>query len=105
MDMKKCMAYGMYDWASSVWPTVVNAFVISAYFSKSVASNPQQGAILWGHMSAIVGLVLAICSPVLGAVIDQNSNQKTMVVILTVLCMNNEKRVLYSALVSKSLKW
>lgn len=87
MDIKKCLAWGFYDWASSIWPTIVNAFVISAYFATSVASSPEQGAILWGYQASIVGLVLAVLAPLLGAVIDQNRNEKRIIAVFTMMCI------------------
>ena len=70
--MKKLQAVSwfFYDWASSVWPTVVNAFVISYYFAHSVASNPVDGSVMWGYQASAVAILLAVFSPFLGALIE-----------------------------------
>ena len=61
----------LYDWAGSAFSTVVNSFVLSAYFSQTVAVNPITGTTLWGYATAMAAAIVAIVSPLLGTLVDQ----------------------------------
>lgn len=67
---RKEWAWASYDFANSAFPTVVSTFVIATYFTSAVAPNPVEGQAMWGWMQALVGLAVALLSPVLGAVAD-----------------------------------
>ncbi|MEE2997596.1 MAG: MFS transporter, partial [Pseudomonadota bacterium] len=70
------IAWCFYDWANSAFPTVIVTFVFSAYFVTAVAENRDIGTQQWSQTIAISGLVIAILSPVLGAVADQTGRRK-----------------------------
>ena len=39
----KAIAWALYDWANSGFPTVVSTFVIAAYFTQGIAPDPVTG--------------------------------------------------------------
>lgn len=77
------MAWCFYDWANSAFPTVIVTFVFSAYFATAVAENKTLGTAQWGDALALSGLVIAILSPVLGAIADQTGRRKPWLVACT----------------------
>jgi len=66
----------LYDWANSAFPTVVSTFVFAAYFTKAVAPDETTGTFLWGNATAIAAVVIALISPVLGAIADRTGRRK-----------------------------
>lgn len=63
-------AWCFYDWANSAFPTVITTFIFAAYFTQAVAATPVEGTILWSRALTVAGLVIAVGSPLLGAVAD-----------------------------------
>ena len=70
------IAWCVFDWANSAFPTVIVTFVFSAYFVTSVAENRDIGTQHWSQALAVSGLVIAILSPIFGAVADQTGRRK-----------------------------
>ena len=63
-------AWCFYDWANSAFPTVITTFIFAAYFTQAVAATAVEGTILWSRALTIAGLIIAVGSPLLGAVAD-----------------------------------
>ena len=72
-------AWCLFDWASNAWPTVVMSFVFSAYITREVAPTPEAGTAWWGTTTAVAGVVIALLSPVLGALADRGGPRKPWV--------------------------
>ncbi|MGB3273361.1 MAG: MFS transporter [Xanthobacteraceae bacterium] len=66
----------MFDWATQPYFTLITVFVFAPYFASRVAPDPATGQALWGFATAAAGLVIAILSPVLGAVADASGRRK-----------------------------
>jgi UMF1 family MFS transporter len=80
---RRAVAWAFYDWANSAFPTVVSTFVIAAYFTQAVAPDPATGQALWGWMQSAVGLVVALASPLLGAIADRAGRRRALLVAFT----------------------
>lgn len=76
-------AWCLYDWGNSAFPTVISTFLFSAYFATAVAPSAEIGTALWGQATAIVGLVIAVVSPALGAIADQGGRRKPWIALLS----------------------
>ena len=59
-----------FDWAAQPYFTLITTFVFAPYFATHVASDPASGQALWGFATAAAGLLIALMSPVLGAIAD-----------------------------------
>lgn len=70
------IAWCVYDWASSAFPTVIVTFVFAAYFTTAVAADKAAGTAQWSRALAISGIVIALLSPVLGAIADRSGRRK-----------------------------
>jgi UMF1 family MFS transporter len=66
----------LFDWAAQPYFTLVTTFVYAPYFATAMAATPEQGQALWGYATAAAGLVIALCSPVLGAIADAAGGRK-----------------------------
>jgi MFS transporter, UMF1 family len=65
-----------FDWAAQPYFTLVTTFVFAPYFASFVAPDPASGQALWGFATAAAGLMIALMSPVLGAIADASGRRK-----------------------------
>src|SRR3954471_9373550 len=65
-----------FDWAAQPYFTLITTFVFAPYFATHVAPDPASGQSLWGFATAGAGLVIALLSPVLGAIADFSGRRK-----------------------------
>src|ERR1700736_5712200 len=66
----------LFDWATQPYFTLITTFVFALYFATHVASDPASGQSLWGLATAAAGLLIALLSPVLGAIADASGRRK-----------------------------
>ena len=64
-----------FDWAAQPYFTLITTFVFAPYFANFVAADPAQGQALWGFATAAAGLMIALLSPVLGAIADASRSK------------------------------
>jgi UMF1 family MFS transporter len=69
-------AWIFFDWAAQPYFTLITTFVFAPYFATHVASDPASGQSLWGFATAAAGVVIALMSPVLGAIADASGRRK-----------------------------
>lgn len=81
------VAWCLFDWANSSFPTIVVTFLFSAYFTRAVAPNPELGTALWGQANSATALVAAIMAPLLGAVADQGGRRKPWLLVFSLVCI------------------
>jgi MFS transporter, UMF1 family len=65
-----------FDWAAQPYFTLITTFVFAPYFATSVAPDPATGQSLWGFAMAAAGMLIALLSPVLGAIADASGRRK-----------------------------
>ncbi len=70
------IAWIFFDWAAQPYFTLITTFVFAPYFATHVASDPASGQSLWGFATAAAGLLIALLSPVLGAIADASGRRK-----------------------------
>jgi UMF1 family MFS transporter len=66
----------LFDWAAQPFFTLVTTFVFAPYFATHVAPDPASGQALWGFATAAAGLIIALTSPMLGAIADESGRRK-----------------------------
>ena len=87
MDRRAIIAWCCYDGAIAAGHVVIDTFIFCVYFSRSVAATPEQGTTAWSHAVAVGGLVVAVLSPVLGAIADRAGPRKPWIAVLTVIAV------------------
>lgn len=80
-------AWCLYDWASSAFNTVIGTFVFSVYFTKAVAVDEIAGTAAWSRALAVAGVLVAVLSPLLGAVADGAGARKPWLAAFTLACL------------------
>ncbi len=66
----------LFDWATQPYFSLITTFVFAPYFATRVAADPATGQSLWGFATAAAGIVIALMSPVLGAIADASGRRK-----------------------------
>ncbi|WP_420875694.1 MFS transporter [Prosthecomicrobium hirschii] len=75
----------LFDWSMQPFFTLVTTFVFGPFFAARVAASAADGQALWGYATAAAGLVIALMSPVLGAVADASGRRKPWVMAFGLL--------------------
>lgn len=81
------VSWAFYDWANSSFAAVIQTFIFAAYFVNSVAINENIGSAAWGTVTGLSALVVALLSPILGAIADQCGARKLWLAAFTILCV------------------
>ena len=81
------VSWAFYDWANSPFTTLIITFVFAAYFSRSIVGDEVQGQALWGYVAGISAAVVAVFSPVLGAIADSGGRRKPWILAFSGLCI------------------
>ncbi len=84
---RSVLAWCLYDFANSAFPTVIGTFVFPTYFVQAVAADETTGTSQWGFAMAVAGLLIAILSPPLGAIADGAGGRKPWIAAFTVLAI------------------
>ena len=74
----------MFDWASQPVATLITTFVFAPFFVDYVASNENVGTAQWGWALAAAGLIVALVSPVLGAIADAAGRRKPWIAVFSI---------------------
>jgi UMF1 family MFS transporter len=70
------LGWMMFDWAAQPFFTVVITFVFGPYFAARMVADPVAGAFAWSNVGTISSILIAVLSPILGAVADATGNRK-----------------------------
>jgi len=77
-------AWYLYDFGNSAYASVVLLAVYSAYFQGQVVGGAE-GSRMWGLAVGIAMLVVAVISPVLGAIADFAGTKKRFLLVFTAM--------------------
>src|SRR5690349_3913382 len=75
-DARGQFSWALYDWANSPFTTLIITFIFPAYFARAIVGDDVAGQAMWGYAIGVSGLLLAVLSPLLGAVADAGGRQK-----------------------------
>jgi UMF1 family MFS transporter len=81
------VSWCLYDWATQGFPTIIITFVFSAYFTAKVASDKIAGTAQWGDALALSAVMVAVSSPLLGAIADQTGRRKPWLFACTMVAV------------------
>lgn len=84
-DIKQIIAWAFYDFANSSYFVVIFTFVFATYFTDEIASNDIQGTELWGYTISASALLIALVSPLVGAIADFSGHHKSWLFFFTYL--------------------
>jgi UMF1 family MFS transporter len=76
----------MFDFANSAFTTLVITFIYATYFTEAIASDSTRGTTLWSRAVATTAIVVAVCSPLLGALADRGGFRKLFLGVTVAIC-------------------
>lgn len=79
------IAWCMYDWAAASFSIVVTTFIFATYFTGSIAENKIIGTYQWANAISLAGIIIAISSPLFGAIADHGGYHKRWLFIFTMI--------------------
>lgn len=80
-------AWGMYDLANQSFQLLINTLLFSVFVQQVVVvDNREQGNRVWGAMVAGSLLLVALLSPVLGAIADHRAWKRELLLATGVIC-------------------
>lgn len=80
-------SWALFDFGNSSFATVILTFVFATYFTQAIADDVETGTALWGTATGLAGVMIAILSPIGGAIADQTGRRKPWLAFFTVLCV------------------
>ncbi len=72
----------MYDFANSPFTTLIISFIYSVYFTKTVG---EDGTILWSRAITLSAILVALLSPIMGAIADRTAWRKRLMGICALI--------------------
>jgi len=86
-DRRGLIGWAMFDWANSPFTTLIITFVFATYFSQGIVGDPVEGQALWGYTAGISSFLVAVLSPVFGAIADSGGPRKRWILAFTAMCI------------------
>jgi UMF1 family MFS transporter len=85
-DRRRAVAsWCLYDWANSAFTTLVVTFIYATYFTQTFAENADRGTVLWSRGVTTSSLIIALVSPVLGAMADRGGHRRRFLAAATLI--------------------
>ncbi len=81
------LGWVLFDFATQPVFTLITTFIFAPFFAAQLAATPVEGQALWGFATGAAGLVIALLSPVLGAVADAAGRRKPWIATFSVLVL------------------
>jgi UMF1 family MFS transporter len=81
------LGWVLYQLASSPYFVIINIFVFSAYFQRYVVGDSVEGQVVWGYTQAAAGFVIALLSPMLGALADAYGPRKPGIIVFSLIAL------------------
>ncbi len=85
-DRRAIRSWISYDWSISAFNTLVGTFIYNTYFLRSFAPNENVGTALWSRGVIASALLVAVLSPILGAVAARSGRRRRYLVFTTLTC-------------------
>jgi UMF1 family MFS transporter len=69
-------SWALFEWARNPYVILVTIYLFAPYFTATVVGDPVRGQAIWGNINGYGGLVIAVLSPILGAIADSGGRRK-----------------------------
>lgn len=84
MNRRQVLAWALYDFANSAFAAVIAATIYPAYFAQFVVGNERgDGDLWWGRLVSLSMAIVALTSPILGAIADHAGLRKRLFFVTT----------------------
>jgi UMF1 family MFS transporter len=76
-------AWSMYDFANQPFTNLVVTFIYGTFFTTVIADNEIVGTQQWSHAVSITAIIVALISPLMGALADKGGYRKLFLIAFT----------------------
>jgi len=84
-DKKGIWGWMLFDFAAQPYHTLIITFIFAPYFASFVASDPVMGQSQWAIGTGVAGIIIAVMSPILGAIADATGPRKPWIFAFSIL--------------------
>ena len=86
MNRKHVASWALYDFAGSIYSSVITTAVFAVYFANVVVgAEGGRGDQIWGWVVSLSVAIVAISSPLIGSIADRAGARKKLLVIYTLV--------------------
>jgi UMF1 family MFS transporter len=86
-NKKKIFYWTLFDFANTAFYVIVLTVGYPLYFKEVITQNSPNSDLLWGLSFSISMLIVALISPLLGAIADYGAGKKRFLLVFTSLCI------------------
>ncbi len=86
-DKKTVFCWSLYDFANQPFTTLVITFIYGTFFTTVLADNEITGTVLWSRGISLTGILVALLSPLMGALADRGGYRKFYLIFWTWICI------------------
>lgn len=86
-NRSQIFVWTLFDFANTAFYVLILTVGYPLYFKEIIAKGQEGGDFLWGLSFSISMLIVAIISPIIGAVADYGTGKKRFLLIFTLLCI------------------
>jgi UMF1 family MFS transporter len=84
VERREVASWCLYDFANSAFTTLVVTFIFSEFFTRVIAADNVTGTVIWSRAVNVSAIVVALSTPVLGAIADFSRRKKLFLLWATV---------------------
>jgi UMF1 family MFS transporter len=87
---RRIVAWASYDWANSAFTTIVVTFLYAEYFRSSIVPDVPggtPGSSIWGWAVSASAVLVALVSPIVGAMADRGGRRRFYLIVSTLICV------------------
>ncbi len=84
---REIVSWALFDFANSAFTTLIVTFIFSKYYAERIAPDPTTGAIWWTRAVQVSAILVALVTPVLGAMADYGGRKKRFLLVTTLACV------------------
>ncbi len=81
---RRIWGWFFFDWASQPYNTLLMTFIFAPYMA-TLMQDGTAAQIVWGYGNSAAGVVIAVLSPLLGAIADKTGRRMTFILLFSVL--------------------
>lgn len=86
-SVRNIAAWCLYDWACSSFSIIVTTFIFATYFTTKIAANEIIGTYQWANATSLAGILIALMSPLFGAIADHGGHHKSWLLFFTTIAV------------------
>ena len=85
---KTIFSWSIYDFANQPFTTITITFIYSTFFASTIFLGTEEaGVAAWGKAITISSLIVAVLSPIMGAIADRGGYRKLFLIFWTWICV------------------